>query len=218
MSQKWPEPVPFDVPATTLTSQSAKVRAEDPAIDGLLGRMRNGDREAAAIFIMKYGSRIRRRIRGKLNRSMRRVFDSQEILSTLGRRLDVYVRSRRFEAVDGPQLWTLVLNMAENAVVDKSRVFHKLKRCEREDGPFAQQFLRRLEDAERQDEEGVEIEIGRVIESINDPIDREILKQWLMETPHTEIAASLNLTPAAVRKRWQNLRNELRERLGPEGA
>ena len=80
-------------PATT--SPLLNAWGEDPIpqenVESLLRRMRNGDREAAAQFITRYEDRIRRRIRGKLNPSVRRLFDSQDIFSTIGRRLDQYV-------------------------------------------------------------------------------------------------------------------------------
>ena len=103
------------------TSQSAGPLREalstiDP--EELVRRMRSGDRDAAAEFISRYDSRIRRRIRGKLGPAMRRLFDSQDIVSTLGRRLDLYVRSGRLEAVSGDQLWSLIMKMAEHGVID----------------------------------------------------------------------------------------------------
>ena len=63
---------------------------DDEVLD--LDRMRRGDRVAAAVFITRYSSRIHRRISGKLSPGMRRVFDTQEIFSTFGRRLDQLVR------------------------------------------------------------------------------------------------------------------------------
>ena len=57
-------------------------------LDTLIARMRAGDRAAAAAFITQYGDRVRRRVSGKLSPAMRRLFDSQEIMSTVARRLD----------------------------------------------------------------------------------------------------------------------------------
>ena len=99
---------------------------EGDGVQLLLDRMRSGDRVAAAVFITRYGSRIRRRIHGKLSPAMRRIFDSQDILSTLGRRLDQYVRFGRLAAASEDELWALVFRMAENAVIDKARVFRRL--------------------------------------------------------------------------------------------
>lgn len=149
---------------------------------------------------------------------MRRLFDSQEILSTLGRRLDRYVEAGRLEAASEQQLWSLVFRMADNAVIDKARVFRRLERSEREDGPVAQELSRRLHSAERRRPDGFEIEIERAVASLPDPVDRQILYFWLADMPQSEIAEFVDLAPTAVRKRWQKIRGILRERLVAEVA
>src|SRR5690606_928250 len=110
-------------------------------------------------FIMTYGSRIRRRIRGKLGPSMRRLFDSQEILSTLGRRLDIYVRDQKLDATEENQLWTLVFRMAENAMVDKTRIYQRLQSVEGSDSVFAHDLLARLRRADAERIDGAETAI-----------------------------------------------------------
>lgn len=179
-------------------------------VDALLRQMLMGDREAAAQFVVRYGSRIRRRIRGKLSPAMRRIFDSQDILSTVGRRLDQFVGSGQLEAATEQQLWALVFKIASNAVIDKSRIFRRLQKVEDEDGPLAQSLLRGLRQAERGAPEGIEIE--QALALFADPIDREILALWLVGTPHTMIATYVKLAPTAVRKRWQAIRSRLQER------
>jgi DNA-directed RNA polymerase specialized sigma24 family protein len=171
--------------------------------------MRGGDRGAAATFVTRYDTRIRRRIRGKLSPAMRRIFDSQEILSTVGRRLDNFVRSGQLQATNESELWALVFRMAHNAVIDKARVFHRLQQVEDEDGGFAQQFYTRLRQAERDRREGAEIEIERALKLLDDHIDREILSLWLVGASHSVIAETVDLAPTAVRKRWQKIRTTL---------
>ncbi|TVQ53549.1 MAG: sigma-70 family RNA polymerase sigma factor [Phycisphaerales bacterium] len=180
-------------------------------IDVLLTRMRAGDREAAAQFIQVYGSRVRRRVRGKLGRPMRRLFDSQEILSTVSRRLDDYVRGGKLEAVREEQLWALVFRMAENALVDKSRIFQRLQRVEDCDGPFARDMLRRLEDAEAQQSDGAQIEVDQALRCLDDLTDRQILTLWLNGDSHNAIAQHVGIAPTAVRKRWQKIKGRLRD-------
>ncbi|MCH8153035.1 MAG: sigma-70 family RNA polymerase sigma factor [Planctomycetes bacterium] len=198
------------------TADLGGAASDSAAVLELLQRMRAGDREAAALFMTRYGSRIRRRIRGKLSPAMRRIFDSQEILSTLGRRLDLYVRSGRLEAANEQQLWALVFRMASNAVIDKARVFRRLQQFEDEDGVFAQELSRRLRQAQRSRKEGVEIEIDRALNLLDDRTDRQILSLWLVGTCHTVIARHVDLAPTAVRKRWQKIKSELRERFAAE--
>ena len=198
------------------TSQSEASANPSPlVIEGLLLRMRSGDRDAAAAFLMRYGSRIRRRIRGKLGPEIRRLFDSMEILSTLGRRLDIYVMSGRLQAANEDQLWSLVFKIADNAMIDKARLFKRLQTVESEDGEFAHDLsmkLRQVDEA-REDEGGVEIEIDNCIRTLRDATDRRILSLWLTGEPHSNIAAQVDLTPTAVRKRWEKIKVQLKDRL-----
>jgi DNA-directed RNA polymerase specialized sigma24 family protein len=197
-------------------SSPAGAATESTEVRELLRGMRAGDRAAAALFITRYGSRIRRRIRGKLSPAMRRIFDSQDILSTLGRRLDLYVRSGRVEAASEAELWALVFRMANNALVDKARVFRRLKQVESEDGSFAQELSSRLRQAERMSRGGVEIEIEKAMSLFPDLVDRQILFLWLAGARHSAIAEHVNLAPTAVRKRWQRIRSELQRRFAAE--
>lgn len=181
-------------------------------VDELLIRMRGGDREAAAIFITRFDARIRRRIRGKLNPAMRRLFDSQDILSTVGRRLDLYVRSGNLEASNESQLWALVFRMALNAVIDKSRMYRRLQEAEGPDGHFAQELLRRFRQAERKSSAEVAIELETVLGTFADNIDRDILTHWLNGYRLNEIASTIGMAPTGVRKRWQKIRERLHDR------
>lgn len=187
--------------------------SETAGIEELLTRMRNGDREAAAAFITRYSSRLRRRIRGKLDPAMRRLFDSQEILSTVSRRLDQYVRNGRIQAIHEGQLWSLIFKIADHALIDKVRVFEHLKNIEGSDSTFAQDVLRQLEQAERQPTArggGAEIEIEQAMSALPDGTDREILAMWLMGRAHADIAEQLDMASTGVRKRWQNIKQKLR--------
>ena len=210
------KPVAGDVPAAAARQAIDPNDADDTdsaplAVAALLRKMRDGDRSAAAEFVTRYGPVIRRRIGGKLSPPMRRLFDSQDILSTLGRRLDLFVRSGSVEATSEAELWALVYRMAENAVVDKARVFRHLQEVEDEDGPFARDLLRRLHSAQDRTTDGADVEIGTVLEFIKDQIDRQILHLWLLGTHHSVIAESVELAPTAVRKRWQQIKTRLRK-------
>ena len=190
--------------------------SENVVVLQLLRKMWAGDRGAAAVFVTRYGSQIRRRIRGKLSPAMRRIYDSQEILSTLGRRLDQFVRSGKLEAANEQQLWALVFRMANNAVIDKARVFRRLQQVEDEDGVFAQELSRHLRQALHTRTEGVDIEVDRALNVLPDRTDREILSLWLVGTHHTAIAEHLDLSATAVRKRWQKIKWKLRRRFAAE--
>ena len=187
-------------------------------VETLLDKMRDGDREAAALFVVRYGPRIRRRIRGKLGPAMRRIFDSQDILSSVGRRLDAFIRGRKLTAKNEQELWGLVHRIASRVLIDKARVFYHVQETEREDSDFAYMLASRLREAERSPTAGIEIELERVFELVGDQTDCTILYHWLEGKSYGTIAEIVNLTPAYVRKRWERLKAGLRERWAKENC
>ena len=175
-----------------------------------LEQLANGDRGAAAEFITRCGPLIRRRVRGKLRASMRRLFDSEDILSTVGRRLDAYVNARQFEARSSGEFWALVFRIAQNSIVEKARAVKSLEAKEGEDSPLAHAILRRVRQAERADPAASDFVIDQLLDRVENPIDREIVTLWLLDLPQQQIAEVTGLSYDLVRKRWQRTREELR--------
>lgn len=200
---------------TSPTRHTVKGEQKDN-IESLLARMQEDDREAVAIFITQYGSKIRRRIRGKLSPAMRRIFDSLDILSTVGRRLDSYVLAGKLKVVSEAQLWSLILRMANNAVVDKSRIFRRLQKVEAEDSDFSQMWLKRLSNADQRRSDGVDVEIADAIGLLKDDINKQILSFWISGSNLADIAEYVGMPAATVRKRWQKIRSILSQSLGSE--
>lgn len=192
--------------------------ASPPPVGALLDRLRAGDREAAALFVQHYGPMVRRRVRGKLGAAMRRLFDSQDILSTVSRRLDRYVSSGRVRAVTEAELWSLVHRMVDAALVDKVRIVKRLGRAEADDTDFARLLLGRLQQAETSANDGVELELDRAFASLPDPIDRQILSLWLRGHKHPAIASVVGLSHDAARQRWHTIRQRLRATLDPRAS
>ena len=186
------------------------IRPDGPDLVGcLLCKMREGDRGAAALFVDRYGQRIRRRVQGRLRPYVRRLFDSQEIISTVARRLDLLVRAGKLQAATDGQLWSLVFTIAENAVIDKTRLFDRLLAIESSSAVGAhmtQCAPRTTSEHDRRQPE----DIARAFSALQDGIDREILSLWLQDTPHLITARLVGLSPAAVRKRWEVIKRRLR--------
>jgi DNA-directed RNA polymerase specialized sigma24 family protein len=181
----------------------------------LLERMRAGDRGAAAHFLTRYGSRIRRRVRSQITR-IRRIYDSEEILATTGRRLDQFVRRKRLRATSEQQLWKLVFRIANNAVVDKARTFNRFQHVESGDGPFAHLVGSRLRSAEQGRREMIP-DIEWAFEVLRDPLDQTILRHRQLGADNEAIAARVGLTREAVWKRWERIRSKLQTHLAREG-
>lgn len=174
--------------------------------------MGQGEREAAAEFVHRYGPQIRRRVRGKLRTSMRRLFDSQDILSTLSRRLDSYVHRGLFEPRSEEELWGLVFTIAEHSVVEKARIWQALSEKEGERSGLAGEAAGRFDRAARGS--GVVVadddEFEGLLESVPQELDRQIARLWAMNHSSETIANELGLTVEVVRTRWRRTRDQLR--------
>ncbi|MFG0257466.1 MAG: RNA polymerase sigma factor [Phycisphaerales bacterium JB043] len=181
------------------------------AVDTLSGRMRAGDRDAAAEFIVRYGPRLQRRIRSKLSPAVRRLFDSQDLLSTLSRRLDAYVAKGQFRAADERETWALVTTIAENAAREKARLVSRLRRVEGPDSQFAQQLLQRGDSQRSSHEQEDPLDPEVLIDALESELDRDLLRLWLRGYSQKQIAEMIDLSYDATRKRWERIKKRLIE-------
>jgi hypothetical protein len=182
-------------------------------IDDLLRRMQAGDRAAAAEFLLRYESRLRRRIRGKLAIDVRRLFDSLDIVSTLGRRLDLYVMSGQLKARNELECLSLLFKMADRALIDKARLFRQLESVEGEDGDLAYHLAARLREAQRRSQAALDLEIEQCMEALGSPLERRILSLWLTGETLTSIAQCVQLSSSAISRRWMTIKDALRRHL-----
>jgi DNA-directed RNA polymerase specialized sigma24 family protein len=191
-------------------AQPAAASSADPSsVRTLLEAMGRGERQAAAEFVIRYGPQIRRRVRGKLRVSMRRLFDSQDILSTLGRRLDTYVHRGNFEPRSEGELWSLVFTIAERSVIEKAKIWEAL--AEKESG-LARETVAQDAVSALTIEHGPDSEFEQLLGCIPAEDDRQIARLWSMGKTSELIAADVGMTPDQVRKRWSRTRDRLRER------
>lgn len=187
----------------------------DDAMGSLLSRIRSGDREAAAEFVTRFEPQLRRRIRERLHRELRPVFDSQDIFSTLCRRFDVYVSKGRVKATSLGEIISLLQIMARSTMIDKARVTHSLQSLtdSEEDPAFIAAITRMAEQSNPGDFEAT---LERCSAALKSDSDRDILQFWLLGLPHNAIAETLGLEHASVRKRWQLIKERLRDELTRE--
>ncbi|HMN39399.1 MAG TPA: ECF-type sigma factor [Phycisphaerales bacterium] len=184
-----------------------------------MARMGEGDRVALGEFLGRYGPLIRRRVRGKLRASVRRLYDSQDILSTVSRRLDAYVKSGKFQARTEDEFWGLVFRVAQRSLVEKARIVEALRAKEGEDSEFAGWMLGRLrgqEPDERARTDGLEVD--DLLDALKSDEDRTITRLWAGGANHSQIASHLGIDDAAVRQRWCRICQMLQESLTERAA
>ncbi len=141
---------------------------------------------------------------------MRRVFDSEDIFSTVCRRLDEFVTSGLVRATSVPEMLSLIQAIAQRSVIDKARIVERLMRVEAEDGPLAYEMLQRAGSSELSDVQ-FQGNIERWASRLNSPMDRLILFHWLWGEPQAVTATHLGISHDLVRKRWQLIRERLKQ-------
>jgi DNA-directed RNA polymerase specialized sigma24 family protein len=141
---------------------------------------------------------------------MRRLFDSQDILSTVLRRLDVYITGHVVTAESEREVRALLLKICKNAIIDKVRIVQRLKRTEGADSPFALMMLNSIGATNSHRGEVNLEDLARFFDALPSTEDRSILWLWLAGQDHSTIATTLNMSHSAVRKRWQRIRNRLK--------
>lgn len=190
-------------------SAAVPMHASQTPPEDLLARMRTGDREAVGEFVLRYGDLIRLRIRDKLGPRLRRVLDSEDVLSTVTRRLDHLVRDRAIRAGSNAELWSLVAAIANHAVAENARSAKReqntLEAAPQRDTD-AQDAEPRIDEASAHD-----AALADVVGTLQDETDRRILWLRLHDHPHDQIADEIGSTPSAVRMRWSRIRKLLRK-------
>lgn len=175
----------------------------------LVRRASDGDRDAAAALAAAYEKMLRRRMKGRLNQSVRRLFDSQDIFATMCRRLDRLVRGRQVRAQSVPEFMVLLHTMVTRAITDKGRAISKVKRLEGPQGQ-AEQCQRGLGESSDSFDLADPVEVEQLLASLESPSDQEIARQWARGVNHETTAQLLQMKPARVRKRWQLIKDRLR--------
>jgi DNA-directed RNA polymerase specialized sigma24 family protein len=169
------------------------------------------DRSALAALVQQHGPLIRARIRRKLSPGMRRLFDSQDVLSTLFRRVDLLASKGELRASSEAQLIALLVRIADNAVVDRARIINKLNRVEGDDHAWSTSLRSRI--AHCPDDDASSDVLASAFEALQDNEDRTILGMWLNDTPLDAIAQILDRPASTVRWRWGKIRSTLHQTL-----
>lgn len=186
----------------------------DAELEVLVARMRRGDRTAVGDYIERFGPYLRRRARGRLGSQLRRMVDSLDMVSTVGRRLDHRVTQGALRAENAAQFNALLNRIMHGALVDKVRALGRLRHAEQDEQVWGRSARLAIENSESDDEVWSEWLDSAMLALPTDE-DRWLLQLWLNDVPLFRIAEVLSasgtpVTPAAVRQRWKAVRDRLR--------
>lgn len=180
---------------------------EHTSLKELLERASNGDRDAGAELVARYGPQIRRQIRMKLSGRMRRIFDSTDVISSLSRRVDLSVAKGQLAVESEAQLLKFLKTVVRNTVVDQARKAGRLRDSDTE----AARAMATSDQAVL-DREGVSI-----IEELGlSSTDRLIVDYWRDGRRHAAIAAAVGLSEPAVRQRLSRVLRRARAKLSTD--
>lgn len=166
-------------------------------------------RAQAAELILSARPALESRIHQLLGRNARRITDTQEILSTVLRRVDRVICKGEFRQNHTQAFYKFVHTVLERAVLEKARASGRLNA--REVASIIDEVMQETGLVTRHHLSEAADQINSVL---SDSIDREIVHLRGRGLTHAEIARSLELEPAAVRQRWLRIRSKARRMLG----
>jgi DNA-directed RNA polymerase specialized sigma24 family protein len=164
-------------------------------------------RQALAEFVLKNQERVRAVARRKLSPRTRAACDSEDVLSSVLRRLDDMARRGVFQPRSEPELWALIKSIARNTALSRTRLIEGMRNRLTEDGPYAYEVLKRLNACETDDE--ATLLVYRMMMSLKDATDRQIMGLLFRGARHKAIATLLGISEEASRQRWLVIRRDL---------
>ena len=172
-------------------------------------------RRAVADFVLEHSEKIRAIARRKLTAATRSVHDSEDVCSSVARRLDHLAARGELRPRSEAELWALIKVVARNTAVSKTRLIERAREILTDDGPLAYEMLRRLNAC--QGDEDATVLLHRTMMILTDAKDRQVLALQLRGASHAAIGSLLGISEAASRQRWMSIRRRLAERLAEGG-
>lgn len=170
----------------------------------LVHLIRNGDREAAAEFVLRYRMYLVRRIRGMLSQSARPLSETEDVFSSVARRLDHAVMTESIRAENVDQLLAYLFRTSDNTC-------HVLWRKGRR-GNNASTKAHPIQDQVTEfDDQSELIETIEKHSRAGDHIDESMLLLRARGHTFARIANALSLSPDLIRQRWHRMRKRIRD-------
>ncbi len=169
------------------------------------------DRQAIAAYLLENQGRIRAAARRKLSAHTRSVYDSEDVLASVLRRVDAVVSRGLLRANSHGELWALVEAIVRNNALNRTRLMERARDLVGEDGCYARELFRRLSGL-RTDEEASLLHY-RMMSCLKNEGERQILALHLKGATHKAIAGLLNIREDTSRQRWHAIRAQLRNLL-----
>jgi DNA-directed RNA polymerase specialized sigma24 family protein len=189
---------------------------DDAAFVDLLDRVRARDEQAAADLVRLYEPELRRIIRVRLGGAhLRRLLDSVDVCQSVFSNFFARASAGQFELASSEQLVKLLATMACNRVNDLYRKQQAARRVDRHLESWDRAHLERL--AAPGPAPGHQAAVRELYESVRRLLsdeERYLAEQRGLGRDWAEIAAELNDSPEALRKRLPRALDRAARQLG----
>lgn len=159
-------------------------------------------RKELAEYLDQHRDEIRQAVRKKLNRVTRVVCDSEEIASSVIRRLDELAHEGRLRPANDTELWGLIHTIAVNAAITATRK-ESLRGFLRTDIDPDQITCRYTRDEPLDEDDRGALESAAF--QLKDSTDRQMVLMRIRGASHKVIAATLGISHDAARQRWSQV-------------
>ena len=164
-------------------------------------------REEVAAWAMAHQRQLRTLARSRLTANTRSVFDSEDVFSSVVRRLDGLAAGGALRPHSEAELWALARRIALNTAVSKTRLIERSRILLTEDGPLAYEIERRINVCVGDDD--ATLLAHRMYEVLESSADRQIFGLLLRGASHRAVGQLLGISEEASRQRWMAIRRRL---------
>jgi len=188
----------------------------DGDLTQLLGRVRQGEEEAARLLVQRYESAIRVAVRTKLSDPrLRRQFDSMDVCQSVLASFFLHMTTGAYDLHAPPQLLALLTKMAQNKLATRTRDQFRQRRDVRRLSPFtagdADVASTGSEPSEWIDDRDL---LDRALQLMTPEI-RAIAVRRMADEQWPEIALAMGGTPEGRRKQFERAVVPIAESLRP---
>lgn len=165
-------------------------------------------RELLAEYVLANEGLIRQQARRKLAAWSRQSQDSEDVLSSVLRRVDLLAAQGRFWANDANDIMALILTVTRNTAVTKVRLATQAKRLLADGGKYMTALREHVNRCQGDDEAA--ILVSRMLLSLDNADQRQYLELRLRGATHRAAAQVLGISDEAARQRWGVIVKNLR--------
>lgn len=161
------------------------------------------NRESAADFILRNAERIRAVARRNLTRHAQCCVGSDDILSSVLRRVDEMSASQDLRPVSDAELWRLIERITVNTAASYTRVLERATTFLANDGDYAH-ASRQMQSSTADPEDTVAL-AHKLLTRLRQDDNHQLFLLRMRGASHAVIAQCLGISETAARKRWSTI-------------